>query len=146
MKKKIDVQLLGKTFTVRSNKDASYINKVANFVTRRFEEIRRKAPTLTQEELGLLVALNISDDLMSNQAEALEKVNALEVRLEKMVASLSGSTANAASLADDIRGNATQSAPVLRSPTRVGSDVDVVLDAEKNNRVHQQEFVMVSEH
>gem|GEM_PF-564657 len=85
MKRKVEVTLLGKRFTVRSEKDEAYVHALANFVTRRFEEVQRSARTLSSHDLALLVALNIADDLFAAEDRANATREEVQTRTERLM-------------------------------------------------------------
>ena len=78
MKDKVEVSLLGQNFTVRSDKDETYVHSLASFVTRRYEELQRQTRTVSSHELALLVALNLADELF--QAEENAQASRKEIR------------------------------------------------------------------
>lgn len=63
MKRKVEVTLLGQRFTLRSEQDVAYVHSLANFVSRKLEEIRHQTRTVSSHDLALLAALNIADEL-----------------------------------------------------------------------------------
>ena len=78
MKDKVEVSLLGQNFTVRSDKDETYVHSLASFVTRRYEELQRQTRTVSSHELALLVALNLADELF--RAEESAQASRAEIR------------------------------------------------------------------
>jgi cell division protein ZapA len=63
MKRKVDVNLLGQHFSVRTERDAEYVQSLAAFVTRRFEELKKGAKAASTQQIALLLALNLADEL-----------------------------------------------------------------------------------
>jgi cell division protein ZapA len=70
VKEKVEVTLLGQSFTVRSDKDEAYVHSLASFVTRRYEELQRQTRTVSSHDLALLVALNLADELFQSEDRA----------------------------------------------------------------------------
>ena len=67
VKRKVEVSLLGKRFTVRSDKDEAYLHALANFVTRRFDELQHSTRMQSTHDVALLVALNLADELFQQE-------------------------------------------------------------------------------
>lgn len=90
MKRKVEVSLLGQSFTVRSDKDEAHVHALANFVTRRFETLQHKTRTVGTHELALLVALNLAEELFEAEERAQEIRDVIKGRAERVLASLNG--------------------------------------------------------
>ncbi len=90
MKRKVEVSLLGQSFTVRSDKDEAHVHALANFVTRRFETLQHKTRTVGTHELALLVALNLAEELFEAEERAKEVREVIRGRAERVLASLNG--------------------------------------------------------
>lgn len=86
-KRKVEVSLAGQTFTVRSDKDEASIHALVNFVSRRFEEIGRQT-RLARDELALLVALNIAEELFETEDRAARTREELRRRSERLLGHL----------------------------------------------------------
>lgn len=67
MKRKVEVSLLGQRFAVKSDRDEAYLHQVANFVNRKFDELRRQSRTASSHQLALLVAMNLADEMFRNE-------------------------------------------------------------------------------
>lgn len=63
VKKAFEVTLLDRKFTLRSDSDEKYVQKVANFVNKRFFDIQNQTQSVSSLNVALLAALNIADDL-----------------------------------------------------------------------------------
>ncbi|MCP4501559.1 MAG: cell division protein ZapA [Deltaproteobacteria bacterium] len=88
VKRKVEVTLLGKRFTVRSEKDEAYVHTLANFVARRFEELQRSTRTVSTHDLAILVALNIADDLFQAEERASDNREEVQSRTERLLDNL----------------------------------------------------------
>jgi cell division protein ZapA (FtsZ GTPase activity inhibitor) len=71
MKRRVEVSLLGQTFAVRTERDDASVQALGNLVSRRYEELRRSAKSATPQQVALLLALNLAEEL-----QVLEEQNA----------------------------------------------------------------------
>lgn len=62
-KRRVDVQIMGLPLSVRTERDDAWVHGLANQVNRRIEELRRAAPKATAQQLAVLVALNLAEEL-----------------------------------------------------------------------------------
>ena len=93
MKEKVEVTLLGQSFTVRSDKDEAYVHSLASFVTRRYEELQRQTRAVSSHELALLVALNLADELFQCEEQAELSRKEIRERSIQILANIDGSLA-----------------------------------------------------
>lgn len=82
MKRKVDVNLLGQQFSVRTERDDAWVHGLASFVGRRFEELRRQARNANAQQLAMLLALNLADELFQQR----ERSDALASELKTTAA------------------------------------------------------------
>jgi cell division protein ZapA (FtsZ GTPase activity inhibitor) len=99
VKRKVEVTLLGQTFTLRSEKDEAHLHQVASFVNRRLEELRHQARKKNTQELALLLALNIADELFESEDRASRSRGELRAKGERLLQYLDGALAEAPSAA-----------------------------------------------
>jgi cell division protein ZapA (FtsZ GTPase activity inhibitor) len=62
-KRRVDVQIMGLPLSVRTERDDAWVHGLANQVNRRIDELRRAAPKATAQQLAVLVALNLAEEL-----------------------------------------------------------------------------------
>ena len=62
---RVDVEIFGKVYTVRGDKDPDYVRKVAEFVDRKMREISQVTDTVSTSRIAILASLNIADELMT---------------------------------------------------------------------------------
>jgi len=62
-KRRVDVQIMGLPLSVRTDRDDAWVHGLANQVNRRIEELRRAAPKASAQQLAVLVALNLAEEL-----------------------------------------------------------------------------------
>ncbi len=66
---RVDVEILGKVYTIHGEKDADYVRKVAEYVDRKMREIAQVTGTVSSSRIAILAALNIADEYFALQAE-----------------------------------------------------------------------------
>ena len=62
---RVDVEIFGKVYTVRGDKDPDYVRRVAEFVDRKMREIAQVTDTVSTSRIAILASLNIADELMT---------------------------------------------------------------------------------
>lgn len=77
---RVDVEIFGKVYTVRGDKDPEYVRRVAEFVDRKMREISQVTDTVSTSRIAILASLNIADELMT----LLEESEELKVRMRKL--------------------------------------------------------------
>ncbi|MDT8396737.1 MAG: cell division protein ZapA [bacterium] len=77
---RVDVEIFGKVYTVRGDKDPDYVRRVAEFVDRKMREISQVTDTVSTSRIAILASLNIADELMT----LLEESEELKVRIRDL--------------------------------------------------------------
>jgi len=72
MSGRVDVEIFGKVYTVRGDKDPEYVRRVAEFVDRKMREIAQVTDTVSTSRIAILASLNIADELMTILEESEE--------------------------------------------------------------------------
>lgn len=93
MKRKVEVTLLGQRFTVRSEKDEAYVHGLAGYVARKYDELKRSARTTSRDQLALLVALNLADELFQQVERAAASRDEVRRHSEALVQKLAAALA-----------------------------------------------------
>ena len=73
------VDILGKTFYLKSEADEAHINEVADFVKQKLETVQQ-SQTMDVISTVILTALNIADDYVQLKNERESLVNSIESR------------------------------------------------------------------
>jgi len=60
--KRIKVELLGESYTLKATENEQYILELVNYVEGKMQEIRIKNPYLSTRQMAVLGALNIADE------------------------------------------------------------------------------------
>ncbi|MFZ9889287.1 MAG: cell division protein ZapA [Myxococcota bacterium] len=69
-KRKVEVSLLGRNFSIKSDQDEAHVHQVAALVNRKYEELRHQSRSAPPQDLLVLVALNLADELVQREAQA----------------------------------------------------------------------------
>ena len=77
---RVDVEIFGKVYTVRGDKDPDYVRRVAEFVDRKMREIAQVTETVSTSRIAILASLNIADELMT----MLEESEELKSRMKEL--------------------------------------------------------------
>lgn len=62
MKKNVEVEIMGQSFTVSSDAEESYVRKVAGYVDGKIQEVMKTGRPVAKSNLAMLAALNIADE------------------------------------------------------------------------------------
>jgi cell division protein ZapA (FtsZ GTPase activity inhibitor) len=68
--RRVDVSVMGLTLGVRTDREDAWIHGIAGLVNRRAEELRRAAKNANPQQLAVLVALNLAEDLQTERERA----------------------------------------------------------------------------
>jgi cell division protein ZapA len=80
----VDVQILGETYTIKSETSPEYTQRVAQHVDRTAKEIREESGIVDQKKLAILCALAVTDQLF-RMREGVEVVKGLaEKRAQRL--------------------------------------------------------------
>lgn len=71
-KKKVDVYIDGRTYTIVGPKDEEYIIEMASYVDKKIRELTNKNDKLCQTMAATLAALNITDELHCSKSELID--------------------------------------------------------------------------
>ncbi len=89
MSGRVDVEIFGKVYTIRGDKDPDYVRRVAEFVDRKMREISEVTDTVSTARIAILACLNIADELLtlSQESEELKSLmRDLTRRVEEAIA------------------------------------------------------------
>jgi cell division protein ZapA (FtsZ GTPase activity inhibitor) len=63
IKRRVDVQIMELPLSVRTERDDAWVHGLAGQVNRLLDELRRAAPSASPQQLAVLVALNLAEEL-----------------------------------------------------------------------------------
>lgn len=69
MKRSLTVKVAGQTLTLKTDADPTYVESLARFVTEKIDEAKKSTRTIATQNLVLLTALNIADDLFQQRRD-----------------------------------------------------------------------------
>jgi cell division protein ZapA len=72
VKRRVDVTVMGLPLSVRTEREDAWVHGLANQVSRRLEELRRGAKNATTQQLAILVALNLAEELQQEREKTAE--------------------------------------------------------------------------
>lgn len=78
----VEVEVAGRSYRLRSDESGSDLNDVARLVNDRIGDIQRAAPDLGKEQLAILAALNMGDELLRQRADRDAEAGDLEAAVE----------------------------------------------------------------
>ena len=67
----VEIQVLGQTYTVKTDSEEVHIQAVARYVNEKAEEILKKTKSVSSLNVAILTALNIADDLLKEREKRL---------------------------------------------------------------------------
>ena len=85
MERLIEVNIFGHDYTVKTDADAEYIQKIASYVDEKMGEILRSTKTVSTLNVAILAALNIADDFFQEVQKRQEFIAEVEHRSEEVV-------------------------------------------------------------
>ena len=78
------VRIFGKDYPIASDQNPEYVQRLAEFVDRKMNEIANGGDSLTSSRVAVLACLNIADDLMRTKNEKDRFVRLMEGRITKV--------------------------------------------------------------
>ena len=70
VKRRVEVSVMGLPLSVRTEREDAWIHGLAAQVSRRLEELRRAAPRANPQQLAILVALNLAEELQQEREKS----------------------------------------------------------------------------
>ena len=62
-KRRVDVQIMGFSLPVRTERDDAWVHGLSSQVNRRLDELRRASPKASPQQLAVLLALTLAEEL-----------------------------------------------------------------------------------
>jgi cell division protein ZapA (FtsZ GTPase activity inhibitor) len=75
-KRRVDVQIMGFSLPVRTERDDAWVHGLSSQVNRRLDELRRSSPKANPQQLAVLLALTLAEELQ------IERERSVGVRAE----------------------------------------------------------------
>jgi cell division protein ZapA len=90
MSEVVNITLMGRTFSVRSNDKPEQVEAAAALVQGRIDEIKKLGSTVASDRLLTLVALNLAGELLSREESQSQDVDGLLAELDAVVSQAQG--------------------------------------------------------
>ncbi len=85
MKQRFDIRVIGREFSVLSDKGDEYVNKIVQYVNERAKEIGDASEDVTTSDIAILVALNIAEELFKVKEEKEDLHSRFENEVEGLI-------------------------------------------------------------
>lgn len=83
MKKSYHVNILGQKFVLKTENDEAHVKKVADYVNKIMHGIKEKTATISTQNIAILGALNIAEELFAKDEDVKDMVADWRERLEE---------------------------------------------------------------
>ena len=103
VKRRVDVTVMGMPLSVRTEREDAWVHGLAGQVTRRLDELKRGAKNASVQQLSVLVALNMAEELQlerEKNAALLALAETSLTRVQGALAALDAADAADAAAAD----------------------------------------------
>ena len=84
MEKPIRIRILDHEYLLRSDEDESFVQKIAQFVNHKLDEIRSSAENLTESKAAILAAFYIASDYFQLRKERDEVLKKFDERVRSL--------------------------------------------------------------
>lgn len=79
------MRLFGREYSIRGHGNRSYVQKLAEFINQRGEEIQRQTSVVSTLDLVILTLLNVSDEMFRCKQNRERTLKELEEKTEKLL-------------------------------------------------------------
>ena len=99
----VEIKVFGQVYTVKTDAQEEHIQKVAQYVNEKMDEVTKNTKSVSSLNVAILTALNIADDLITEKAKRLALLEEVErkskVLVEKINMNINGKEAEGALIA-----------------------------------------------
>lgn len=81
----VTVKIFGSEYVLKGDADSEYVQKVAEFVNDRMNEVARNSAMASTSKVAILAAINIADELLRSQEVKIQSMAELEDRSAQIV-------------------------------------------------------------
>jgi len=85
VKKPIEVEIFGQSYTIAGEADEAYVNKLARYVDGKMREIAKNGKNLPTTKVALLAAVNITHELFEIRQNKQTKDSDIEKRTKDLI-------------------------------------------------------------
>ncbi len=90
MSQAVEVELMGRSFTIRTDDEPEQVLSAASMVQERVDELRQMGTTVASDRLLALVALNLAGELLQKSQVQIEGFDSLISSLDDVVSQAEG--------------------------------------------------------
>ncbi len=80
-----EVKILGQRYKMKSEEGQEYIEKLAQFVNEKIKDIQRNTKNVATQNLAVLAAINIADNLFKNQERENQAKREVRERIRRIL-------------------------------------------------------------
>ena len=99
----VEIKVFGQVYTVKTDAQEEHIQKVAQYVNEKMDEVTKNTKSVSSLNVAILTALNIADDLITEKAKRLALLEEVERKskdlVEKITMNINGREAGEALIA-----------------------------------------------
>ncbi len=85
MKKSVEVSIMGQKLQIRSDSDEGYIEKVAQFVDGKIDDVLKRTKSVASAQVVILAAMNIADEFLKYKMNKSEREETIAKKIESMI-------------------------------------------------------------
>jgi cell division protein ZapA (FtsZ GTPase activity inhibitor) len=84
MKKAYEVKILDQKFVLKTDNDENHVKRIADYVNKVMHEIKHRTQTISTQNIAILGALNIAEELFAHEDESKAMVSDWKNRLSQI--------------------------------------------------------------
>ena len=88
MKSTYEVRILNQKFQLKTDQDETHVKQISDYVNKIFHEIASKNANISSQNVAILGALNIAEELFSKDEHNKQKISQWKVKLEESLAKM----------------------------------------------------------
>jgi len=81
----VEIKVFGQVYTVKTDAQEDHIQKVAQYVNEKMDEVTKNTKSVSSLNVAILTALNIADDLIIEKAKRLALLEEVERKSKDLV-------------------------------------------------------------
>ena len=85
MKTSHEVTILNQKFVLKTEQDESHVRRIADYVNKVFGDIQQRAQNVSTQNIAILGALNIAEQMILSEEHAHNTVTQWKTRLESLL-------------------------------------------------------------